>query len=363
MSELPFPLITIEGSPQNRGIQYGNQCKELIRNTVDFYRSAFKTGSGLDWDQSLEKAMEFVSYIEEYDAEIMEELRGIAEGARCSLGDILAINIRSELLFLLSTQQKLDLPSCTAMAAMPEATADRLTFLAQNWDWYDQTRAQCIILKIKQPGRPTIIQLVEAGLIAKTGMNSAGIGMCTNSLVCDNWRVGVPFHVILRGILNADSMAAAVGAVTKAYRASAGNYMIGHTDGVALNIEAAPETMNFIYPESGTIVHTNHFLVNNPDIKDLIPAMWPYSITRNLRASTLVAAARDNIDLEAIKRVLRDHFDKPLSICTHVDRDLLPDSKAQTNASIVLNLSRQELYIAKGPPCEHSFVNIEYTWD
>lgn len=363
MSEYPFPLITISGPPRDRGVQYGNECKELIRQSVDFYRASFKKESNLDWDQALIKSREFVPYIEEYDTEIMEEIRGIAVGAGCTLEEILAINVRSELMFLLTTRGEEQKTSCTVLAAAPEATVGQKTLLAENWDWDFRTQDQCIILKIRQPGRPDIVQLVEAGLIAKAGMNSAGIGLCTNALVCDNWRLGVPFHVILRGILNADSMAAATGAVTKPLRASAGNYLLGHSEGVIINIEAAPDKMNIIYPEFGTITHTNHFLVNNPGINDQIPSLWPYSVTRYARAISLLSAERGRIDVEVIKKILRDHFDKPLSICTHLDNEPPHDSIAQSNASMIFDLNRQQIHIAKGPPCEHPYISIDPDWD
>lgn len=363
MSEHPFPLITISGPPRDRGIQYGNQCRKLIKQTVDFYKTSIKKESNLDWNRVLQKSVDFVPFIEEYDVEIMDEIKGIAEGSGCDLEEILAVNVRSELLFLLKTKGEEQRTSCTVLAATPEATSEKKTLLAENWDWYNHTRDQCIILKIKQPGRPHIIQLVEAGLIAKTGMNSAGIGLCTNAFICDNWRLGVPFHVILRGVLNAESMAAAVGAVTKPHRASAGNYLIGHTEGMVINIEAAPDDINIIYPESGTIVHTNHFLGNNPKINDLIPSLWPYSITRYARASSLFNAERGRINIETIKSVLRDHFDHPLSICTHVDNEPPNESPAQTNASLIFDLYNSMFHIAKGPPCEHSYIPIDPEWD
>lgn len=360
MSDLPFPIITIEGSPHSRGVQYGKQCQALISKTIAFYRKVFKYESNLDWNQSLQKSTEFIPYIQKYDFEIMEEIEGIAEGADCPLEEILAINVRSELLFLLTAQGKKSMKvSCTSLAATPEATSERETFLAQNWDWYVKTQNQCIILKIKQPGRPHILQLVEAGLIAKIGMNSAGIGMCTNAMVCNNWRVGVPFHVILRGILNAQSMSEAIGAVTKPDRASAGNFLIGHSDGEAINIEAGPDDLNIIYPERGVITHANHFQVPNSNIRDYIPSLWPDTIVRGHRAAKLLSADKNRINRRTIQNLLQDHFDNPFSICSHSCEKMPVEYTNQTNASIIINLSRQKFYVAKGPPCDHTYALID----
>ena len=47
--------------------------------------------------------------------------------------------------------------------------------------------------------------MVEAGLLAKTGMNSSGLGLVTNALVTDDdtGDARLPYHVALRAILDA----------------------------------------------------------------------------------------------------------------------------------------------------------------
>ena len=349
----------MDGPPHTRGEQYGSQCRHHIGKTIDFYRWMFQHKSKLDWDQSLEKAREFVAPIQDYDPEIMSEIEGIAAGAGRPLEEILAINIRSELLFLLTAGGEAMKACCTSLAATPEATAAGDTFVAQNWDWYVPTRDQCVILKIRQPGRPSIVQLVEAGLIAKIGLNSAGIAMCTNALVCDNWRVGVPFHAILRGILNAASMAEAIGAVTKPRRASAGNYLIAHAGGEAFDIEAGPTDFNVIGARDGLITHANHFQVANPAIRDAIPALWPDSLVRDFRAAKLLKADRPRITGHTIQNLLRDHFDRPYSVCSHPAGKLPPNQEEQTNASVIINVTRKQFYVAPGPPCEHPYGLID----
>jgi len=360
MTAYPFPLIEIKGPPRQRGRQYGAQCKTLIERSIDFYRWAFRRESALDWDVSAEKSREFIAPIKAYDAEILEEMEGVAEGADRELTDILALNVRSELVFLLAAQGKKAKPACTSLAAAPPATTAKETLIAQNWDWWARTREQCILLRITQPGRPSILQVVEAGLVAKTGMNSTGIGLCTNALVSDKWRVGVPFHVILRGILNATSMGEAIGAVTRAQRASAGNYMIAHRDGMAINIEAAPEDQNLIYPQEGLLTHANHFQIDHPNIQDQKLSLWPDSIVRDYRAAALLKDRRGAVDTLFIMNLLKDHFDHPLSICSHPPADIPYEEAEQTNAAVIMNLSRGRFWVAKGPPCENTFVEVPF---
>ena len=356
---LPYPLIIMEGPPRERGITYGTACRNRIRATVDFYRYIFQAEGGLDWPRALDTAAGFTGPIESYDPDIMEEIRGIAQGAKVALNEILAINTRSELLFLLTSGAAPPKPCCTSIATVPQPAAGGAMLIAQNWDWYRKTMDQCVLLLIRQPPRPTIFQLVEAGLIAKMGMNSAGIGLCTNALLTNGWRVGVPYHAILRGILNARRAVDAIGAVTRPQRASAGNYLIGHGSGFAVDIEASPDHLNILYPQKGLLTHANHFQAPTRTNADLAPGLWPDTIVRDARARQLCAERRQGDDMTWMQQALTDHFDHPTSICTHPGGLVDPDAEWQTNASMIMALATRMMYLTQGPPCENNYHRID----
>jgi isopenicillin-N N-acyltransferase-like protein len=329
----------------------------MIARVIEFYRWIFEIKSKLSWDRSLAKAAEFVPFLDDYDGDIMEAITGIARGSQRTVAEIVALNVRTELLFLLAAKAVDVKDGCTALAAVPPAAQH--TLLAQNWDWYPQVRDCCVILEEKRKGRPRVLQVVEAGIIAKSGFNSAGIGLCTNALVTENWRVGVPYHAILWRILKAESMAQAIGAVTGPRRASAGNYLIAHAAGEAVDVETAPDWLNFIFPEKGIITHANHCKVSIPDIRDLTPSLWPDTIMRDYRAAKILSQSRDRINTATLQEVLRDHFDKPNSICTHPNAAHPPHEHSQTNTSLIMDLTAQTFLIAKGPPCEHEYMVLK----
>ena len=357
--DLPFPLVVAEGPPLERGIAYGSTCRERIRATIEFYRFIFQAEGRLDWDRALRAATSFAGPIHAFDPDIMEEIRGIAQGAKVSVNEILAINVRSELLFLLKAGAASQRPCCTALAAVPTPGCRRPMLMAQNWDWYRRTMPHCVMLLIRQPPRPTIVQLVEAGLIAKMGMNAQGIGLCTNALLTDGWRLGVPYHAILRGILNASCMADAIGAVTQTERASAGNYLIGHREGLAVDIEASPGHTNILHPANGVLTHTNHFIVSNPVDSDLMPNLWPDTIVRDRRSRKLCGDRLECIDVADLQRILTDHFDHPSGICTHPSGRLDPDVEWQTNVSMIMDLNQRTMLVSHGPACENGYRRID----
>ena len=92
-----FPYIRCEGTPYEIGRAHGEQGREKIRTSIECYRSMFFDYSGIDWDTAQRYAHTFIPSIEGYDPDIMAELRGIADGSGFGLDEILALNVRSEI--------------------------------------------------------------------------------------------------------------------------------------------------------------------------------------------------------------------------------------------------------------------------
>ena len=74
---------------------------------------------------------------------------------------------------------------------------------------------------------------------------------------------GLPYHVLLRAVLDCATVTDALEALEGGPRSSSANYLIAHASGSALGIEAAPGDFTRLYPlfpEDGVLLHTNHFL-------------------------------------------------------------------------------------------------------
>ena len=102
---------------------------------------------------------------------------------------MLAINVRTEVMFAAKARQVASdarrVGECSAFAVTPERSADGHTLIGQNWDWLLHAADTCVVLEVQQDEGPDFVTVVEAGLLAKTGMNSSGIGLVTNALVSD----------------------------------------------------------------------------------------------------------------------------------------------------------------------------------
>src|SRR4029079_10449494 len=198
-----FQIGDVSGSAFERGRLHGELARGQVERSLANYAHLFAY-FGIAWDEAQQRAGAYREAIARLDADLLEEIDGIAAGAGRKPAEILALNARTELLppdYL----GKKGVPSgeCTAIAVRATASATGGTLLAQNWDWLGSQREALILLRVPEGDRPGYLTLTEAGMRAKIGMNTLGFGICLNILrsVKDGRQPGVPVHVLLRALL------------------------------------------------------------------------------------------------------------------------------------------------------------------
>jgi len=199
----PFPVISIEGDAHECGEQHGAGAAARVAKTIDFYLPSFVSQAKLTLEEVRERARGYGAQIETIDADIMQELKGIAAGARQKLEDVIAVNCRTELLYgsLAGTKPATE---CTTVVSLPEATKDGNILIGKNWDWRNQTIESVVVLRIRQRNKPALSMIVEAGMVGRDGFNEHGVLVCGNLLVSndDRGKVGVPIPILRRRILH-----------------------------------------------------------------------------------------------------------------------------------------------------------------
>jgi isopenicillin-N N-acyltransferase-like protein len=351
-----LPVISVKGKPGDVGFQYGAQCREMIQKNINLYFRLFNHYARLGRNQAVTLARRFIPVIKAFDPDLLEEIRGIAEGAKADMEEILALNVRTELMYA----DKLATGECTALAAMPEATASGAMLLGQNWDWNPQLMDSTVILEIEQESKPGVVTVTEAGIVGKIGLNSAGLGACLNILKSPLGQVGVPIHVLMRGILNSERFGDAIFKIASMNRGSTNNCLIAHRDGAIMDFEMAPEVMDFLYPTDGVLVHTNHFTSERLKPLDANLSQFPDSLLRYGRAKQKFTARSGKISTADFKEIFRDHLNHPDAICRHPDPRDPELEQVQTVASIIMNLTTKEVQICHGPPCENEYQTMKF---
>jgi isopenicillin-N N-acyltransferase-like protein len=333
--------------------------------SIDAYAVVYREMAGLRWADALAVARPFAAAIEQFEPRSLEEMRGLAEGAAQELDAILALNVRTEIMLSAKAREAHPPGECTAIVALPSITESGHTLVAQNWDWLPHTTDTLVVLEARQDAGPAYVSVVEAGLLAKAGMNSNGVGIATNALIGadDAGDVGVPYHVTLRGLLDAEGLPAALASLRRRWRSPSANYLVAQAGGRAVNVEARPgghSGLVLTEPQEGLLVHTNHFLAT-PDVVDVGISWMADSPFRLTRARELLRQREGPVSIAGLQAVLTDHEDHPASICAHADLRDPPLDQGQTAASLIMDLDERLLWLADGNPCTTGYRRLDYS--
>jgi isopenicillin-N N-acyltransferase like protein len=364
------PVLDFPADPRERGRMHGRAMSGAIRRNFATYVERFETG-GAKQSAVLEQSDAWAAFIARDNPEYAEEMRGIADGAACSLTEIALLNARYELTYgvfgseaqSLNKAAVVEQEGCTAFGLLPEMTASGHTIIGQNWDWLAKLQGQVFIMRVERSAetggkRTDFVGFTEAGIAGcKIGVNSAGIGLCVNGLVTS--RDGAngfrkPFHVRCREILDAGTFDKALLPVVQTDRCCSANFLIGHADGEIIDIEATPDYCAYMYPEDGIVVHANH-LVCETRIASEFERIAPHSLYRAKRLERFLRRSAGEIRMETVHTLLSDHFSAPASICRHPDTTLPEPKRVVSVAAAGIDLNARTLYITDGPPCQSEF--------
>lgn len=120
----------------------------------------FKSHCNLDWPQVLEVSREFNATLLNLAPDLLDEMRGIAEGMDepdVAVLDIIALNCRSEIALGKWTD------GCTALGWNVPGRQPK-QFLSQNWDWHRQMADNLALMSIERLGKPRIWMVTEVCL-------------------------------------------------------------------------------------------------------------------------------------------------------------------------------------------------------
>ncbi|OYW16717.1 MAG: peptidase C45, partial [Planctomycetales bacterium 12-60-4] len=285
-----------------------------------------------------------IAYAESYSPDMVEELRGIAEGARVSLVDVMLLQVRNQL--------KPDAAGgCTSFSLGKSARAGRI--VAQNWDNDPELDRFTIVLTRRPAGKPAFTTVTQAGLISYIGFSEAGIGVCLNSLPAPSRKLGVPHYFTVREIYEARTLDAVVHAVRRAERAIPANIMLTTPEGPA-DLEVTIDGVH-VLADPQRVTHTNH--CRHPELAT-INGEFPELIQshdRQTRIDELLAgAAIDDDPIAALQAVLRDHNGHPRSICRHANSDA-GNGFWQTVFSVIIEPEAGRMHITRGTPCDRGY--------
>jgi isopenicillin-N N-acyltransferase-like protein len=347
--------ITIFTSPADRGAAsttangatLGETWRAEIQATWAAYERYF---AAHDLDDGLARRVgrETLEHVAAWAPRLAAEIVGIAEGAALEPWQAAALNARSEVLarFRPATPGE-----CSTSVYLPPGAQPRTI---QTWDWSPLMNDAKLIWQYEPRPGWTVKTFTEFGMLAKIGVNSAGLGLHFNLLQhdTDGQHDAIPVHLIARRVLDEASTLAEAEQIVRSAPVSASVALTVVTrDGAACTFEVSPAGVARIPVRPDRfLLHTNHFLDPVLARGERLGTDDPDTYTRLTELGRRATALRDS-DIEGRAAGFVCHREDGAALCRHPAGDAPVLGQSQTLLVIGLDLDHARLVFRDGNPC------------
>jgi isopenicillin-N N-acyltransferase-like protein len=335
-----YPLYRASGTHRELGRQHGELAARQIKAHIETMRARPK----LSEEQFRRRVAQFQPMFERYCPHLLDEMRGLAEGAGVTLEEAMLCSIRGEL-------GSAPAGGCTTYAIGRNGAAGHDVIAGQNADMGSRMIPLAYVLHLQPENKPEVLIWTFGGMLGYHGMNSAGVAHFSNALSGGpRPQFGMPEYVYERLMLECSSTEQVIDVLRKLPLASNENFMICDRQGNIANAEATTAGPEVLRDQgAGYLAHTNHFLCDRYSTAENLKRSLADSAPRQKRINALIKSRYGSIEVDDIKRFLSDHSGYPASICRH-------GSDMQTVASMISEPARRRMHIALGNPCQHRYV-------
>jgi len=345
-----FPFFEIAGESYDVGRRHGEILQESIRTQLEEALAAPPQQSGSSRQQALAWAGEQLPRIQALGGSPwMEELRGLADGARIALEEAAALQVRPGTGFMPE--------GCTSLGVSDDASATGEPLGAQNRDLVPAYRPRMCLLLLRPRGRPAVLMHSVPGELGGVGINESGVAVFANSLwprTGRNWQAP---PLTRRAILECPTADAAAERVKAMDGPAVGSFLIVDAAGRIRNLEVLPQAVAVIARDRGIFVHANHCVDPTLCPFETERSPSPGSPGRSSRLQELLGDVAGRITVQDIKRMLADHSSRPEPLCRHA----ADPSMWETTAALIAEPATRTLHLSYGPPCEGAFASHRIT--
>ena len=361
-------VVVLEGSPYDRGVIHGRMLKKEINEVIRKWKTQIEAGYKIDADEFILrfiKETDFIPAIRKWTPDLLEEVKGIAEGA--------GVDFTTMLFFQFPDEEWANAPSiaaghCSSMGI--DKRGDRPAVIAQNMDiggFYDGYQT-LLCIKRKDSDLESFV-FTCAGLIALNGMNNRSVGVTVNTLSqLSHSRDSLPVSFVIRGILERETLKDAVKFLHTVKHASGQNYILGGPEEV-FSFECSANRISPYVPfkNAHIVYHTNHPLAND-DYSDEYRT-WLVTHDRSeiqksdtgVRFQSLEKRLKGNLDaldVDDFQSALRSTDSEKNPICVPYRNA----SETFTFGSTIMILSKKpEIWITAGPPDSKEYMAFAFS--
>lgn len=317
MQSCGFPLLEVSGDAYQMGYRHGTEAGDLVRRTLAWIEKQ----SGAPRAALARRALAYLPAMQAVSPAYVEEVRGLADGARLPFEEAWLIQCRSEA----NSEGRMAPPGgraqtaegCSAFACTGTATADDRPLAGQNQDLEPECADIMILLRVApNDGRPRALMVTFAGQLGYAGMNEWGLALFHNALYGVKTTDGLPRQPVKRLLLEQRNVTACITLLARWRLASAGNFVLCDQGGALASVEFRPDGSARCQNEPAEMaLHTNHYLASA--FAGHETGAVPDSAARLARLQSLTGEAWGLLSTIRVKRILADHEGDPAGICRH----------------------------------------------
>lgn len=351
-AQLPEIVEAHHDDPRARGEIRGRVLGERVGLLHDTYAELLRT-AGQDVADRSGLLAQTADAVHRWWPEGAAEIEGIAAGAGVPVEAVWCLNARTEL--LAEARRRGAGPAareCSVAVRLDPDTGRSIG--VQTWDWHDHMVDSWHPVAVSG-GRLPYVGMTESGIIAKIGVNGAGVGVHLDILFHDGDRAGgVPVHLVCGRVLaEATSVAEAV-EIARSAGVSASSAVSVHDGSEAVTVELSPVGAELVPPQRGWLVHTNRFQTprlragehRRPDEVDADADAWARQAVLRERASRTQRVDGAG-DLFTMLDTDPDHFGR--LTCLPADDDPV-GQRWHTLATMITRPGEREFDIKAGVP-------------
>ena len=253
-------VVDLPAPPRERGEAHGEQLRVAIHDAVGRWKDSIGSTEGVApdvWIADFLAGTDFLPAIERHAPSLLEEVRGLADGAELSFTDALAFQLVDEQ-WCWTTRRRAEHEHCSTLGI-----AGPPTVVAQNLDLPEWWEGLQTVLRIPAwRDEPGCVIVTAAGFTVMNGMNDAGVAIGVNALPdVPSCVDGLPVAFVIRRALVERMASDAAAFIASVAHASGQNYVVGDATGVVTGIEADADGTTAYDPSEGCVLHTNHAVV------------------------------------------------------------------------------------------------------
>ena len=309
-----FPVIQYLPSepPVKRGLKHGESFRQAIKELVGIRTDLMREKNRSLNDDVIERlAQEQWQATARFDTRLIEELQGIADGAAVSIAELVILNNYTDFR---------DIQVADQGCSLAYVNEQHGPIVGQTWDMHGSAKNYVCCIQIDD-GKSNTVLFSVVGCVGMMGFNNTGGMLGVNNINTDGAKAGVMWPVIVRKVLEQQSLSAMEKCLTGSPKTSGHNYLIAVVDHAQM-WEVAPGCNDLVEQkkqgEKGFMFHTNHCLGEQMKLRETTISQ---NSTTHIRFDLLEKKIGEVCSLEQMYQLMHDHENYPKSICSNFQTD------------------------------------------